>query len=248
MRSFATALLCVVCGLALSPGAAMAEPRERTPGIDFGGRLTGGLPFGTALVTRNGDGSRRSLAMQRWYEARAQFQFDLGYRIIPRLQLGSYLGLAFGAPGRDLPDCDELNRTASDAGGGELKCKALGFRIGVQSQYHFRPQAIFDPWAGLMFGYVIDSYRVSDGEDLTQFITRLSGIEATLQAGLDFRFWKLGVGPVVTASLGRFHSRHAQVAVFCDDDTCAGLGGTEDIPDGDRRWHGWLTLGVRLVH
>jgi hypothetical protein len=143
---------------------------------------------------------------------------DGGYRPIPELMLGMYLGAGYV-----VPDC-----------AGDTSCTAWDFRAGLQGQWRFMPFADFTPWIGVGAGWEL--YLLSSQRQLGESSLTLHGPELFhIQAGIDV--WaptaRGHAGLFVAYSMGRFIS-----ASLSTDG--------EDIPvDLEPDNHNWIFIGAR---
>jgi hypothetical protein len=186
-------------------------------------------PHGSATGVA-GDGLARRYSWQ-W-----PLHFDLGAKVTEAVHVGGYLSLAFGAEGSDRVVeryCDDDDSNLEN----DIGCTAFQIRVGVQAQYHFRPDQLANPWVGYGIGFESTTLAVDDRARGYQENTSASGITfAKLDGGLDFRLG-VGLGPYVEAAVGRFTSSVTRI-------------NGERVFDGrveEQAWHTWITVGVRLV-
>jgi hypothetical protein len=200
-----------------APAAAPA-PRERR--FMLGARLNVAAPAGKF---------NDQLKLSDLTTAQGMLWFEAGYKVIPSLTLGVYVGFGAGSVGAEMAsvvgvDCD-----------GGVSCSVLDLRIGLQGAYNFNPAGKTQPWAGVGFGYELLDYSFESSTD--QATVSFGGPEyLLLQGGLDFNMGAFGVGPFAALTLARYTTG----SVTCDGcvDT---LGG--DIENA--KVHQWLQLGVR---
>jgi hypothetical protein len=156
---------------------------------------------------------------------------DVGWKPIPNLFVGGFLGAAVGgAAGQIARTCDHL----------AVNCVGLGFRGGLLLEYNFRPAEPINPWVGYGFGYEIGGSSGSNAG--TSISNSVRGFEyAHLFGGIDLRLQDFfGIGPFAEGALGKYD--------FAESQTNAGglvthVGGSID----DKAYHVWLLLGVRAV-
>lgn len=148
---------------------------------------------------------------------------DAGYRFEKHFALGAYFrygnGHAYNGGGAEWGDC---------AAGGSM-CTATDVIIGAQVHYHFLPDRLIDPWAGLGAGYEFFDYTTEGGgpHDFS-----FEGYDFfNLQAGVDFKpIPSLGVGPFATLTVGQFS-------------TCS-----PPAPGFKTALHEWLAFGIRIAY
>jgi opacity protein-like surface antigen len=106
-------------------------------------------------------------------------------------------------------------------------CSQSFTRFGLQAAYTFDRSGSLRPWLGIGVGYEWLHLDVPAGSGT------LSGFEwANLQVGGDFAATaRLFVGPYVAMSFGQFSDASAA-----------------SIPSGDRRFHEWITVGLRAQY
>jgi hypothetical protein len=228
----ATAGLGLIAALA-APGTANAQEGEtpRSPvlfqmalrtGVAVPmGRLTGAGGEGTVVGIPHDD-------LDDFVSVQVPIVVEAGAKILPSLFVGGYLGVAFGqAAGASADDCDQH----------DLACNSLGFRLGVEGQYHIRPRASVSPWFGYGVGFEWLGLSVSSRDD--ERVIGYWGLEfAHLMAGADFRIDRLfQVGPVVDFALGTY--THLSVSGDGIESRNSAV--------ADTALHEWLTLGVRVV-
>ena len=182
-----------------------------------------GLPFGRVA---GGPGN----GMPEAYAYQVPIVLESGYRPMPSLLIGGYLGLAFGDVGGD------LHRACSG-------CSTRTFRLGLEALVFLRPAERLDPWVGIGVGWESTVIVASDSS------VDLSGPEVLhVLGGLDVRSSRtVGFGPYVDVSLGVYTSRFSQ---WRARSPVIGMDGpprsqSEDVTG--RALHGWATAGVRLV-
>ena len=128
-------------------------------------------------------------------------ELQVGYRIIPHLELGVYGTFSGFTAGDEVADSTDVH----------------GATAGLQAAWHFLPAEAIDPWLGLSTGW--RGLWLGPGEGQR---TSLQGFElARLQVGVDYRVTpEIAIAPVVGASLSMFVSQDAP-----------GTNGYQDIED-----------------
>lgn len=228
------ALLLHPSSVQAAPGAAHAEwdrppPRAVDPSIPLAARgfqvalRTGAqLPWGEASDAQGDDLAQR-------YGWQLPVLVDVGVKLSKPWLLGLYGGVGFGTLGTG----NEAEQACADPG---VDCSTMSYQFGFQAQYQFAASDRFNPWLGMGAGYEIFRQSLSyAGYTETQ---QTSGISlAKLALGLDYRHGLFGFGPFAEVSLGRFQ---ASRTVVNGEDAHEG-------PVEPATWHGFFTLGVRLV-
>jgi hypothetical protein len=195
-----------------------APPPART-GFQIALRTGYSVPFGHVAGDRT---------MSDMFTGQVPLFVELGAKVHRNVFVGVYTALSFGGAG------DAFDKVCS---GGD-KCVGVGFRIGVEAQYHFRPAEKVNPWAG--YGLGLESAAVGRSGGGNDQTTAVGGIEfARFSGGVDFRLSRVvAIGPALDVSLGRYTATSTDINGVKTDDT---------IPSNERRTHGWMTLGVRLT-
>ena len=201
-----------------SPAASATTDDEGPPpsqlGFSFGIRGSYATPFGAAA------GAPLNQVMLGLFP----IGLDLGWFFSPNLYVGAYglYGFAVGV--------EPTGDTCSDP---DETCSATYIGFGVTAEWHFRPQAFYDPWVGAEVGYEI--INLTAGDEATQLQDQsgaLSGFDVGLRAGLDFKPGRYyGMGPFVELSSGHFARPPAADGV--DAGSAVAL-------------HEWLGFGLRL--
>ncbi|MCE9667672.1 hypothetical protein LY474_07575 [Myxococcus stipitatus] len=135
-------------------GSAVAGAQEvqtSTPKFSdpTGLELTIGLGFqgGAGYVYKNGerlDGSHGDVKLSDGAVGGVPFLVELGYRLSPKWFVGAYGQVSYILTSESPLSCPE-----------GFDCNAMQFRFGPQVQYHFSPEASFDPFVGVGFGMAI---------------------------------------------------------------------------------------------
>jgi hypothetical protein len=156
---------------------------------------------------------------------------DIGFKVIPQLFLGGYVGIAVGGAG-------DTFKKACDAA--SVDCIAVGGRIGLQAQFHFIPDGKWNPWVGYGIGYELAG--VSGSKANNKVSAAVAGVEfAHLMAGADFRVNKtVGIGPFADFAIGQY-------TIATLETTLAGVSQKRDGDIQNTALHEWLTLGVKIT-
>lgn len=199
--------------------SARADAAEAS-GITLGLRAAYGTPFGDA-----GDGA----TLRGLTSGAVPIQLEAGWRFDEHWLAGAFFSLGPAFAGTDA-------RRALRAQGASDVSNHATQRLGVQGIYSLLPGARFAPWVGLAAGYEWTRYadaKLSDGREMG---TGLSGFEAAVQVGGDYRLTRrISVGPFAAFSVGQY--RHH--LTWIDD----GKGSATSVRD--RRLHEWLQLGLK---
>jgi opacity protein-like surface antigen len=180
---FAALVVFVMCISTPAVAAEHAgEPNDaaRTP-IRVAVRAGAALPLGNAYM--------ESGALATTVAAMVPLRLDVGYRLSPRWTIGAQASYGLLVP------------NACDA-----DCSGSDVRVGAMITYDLAPSSSFDPWLGLGLGYEWLSWRRTLGGRSASLDA--AGPEAfELSAGFDWHPGaRLRIGPVLSASLGRFDS------------------------------------------
>ncbi len=156
---------------------------------------------------------------------------DIGVKVLPSLFLGGYIGISVGGVG------DQLKKPCDAAG---VDCVAVGFRFGIEAQFHFSPEGRWDPWIGYGIGYEIAG--ASGSKSNNKVTAALGGVEfAHLMAGADYRINKtIGIGPTADFAVGQY-----SIASF--EETRNGVTSKIDGDIKNTALHQWLLLGVKVT-
>ena len=156
---------------------------------------------------------------------------DIGYKFIPQLFLGGYVGISVGGVGDAIKkSCDAVN----------VDCMAVGFRIGIQGQFHIIPDGRWNPWVGYGIGYEVAGASGSKGAN--KLNAALGGVEfAHLMAGVDYRISKVvGIGPYADFAVGEY-------SIASVEATSGGVTRKTDGDIRDKTLHEWLLIGVKVT-
>jgi hypothetical protein len=178
------------------------------------------VPFGSV------DGGSGD-SMSNYFSGQVPILFDLGYKPLPALFVGGYVGLGFGgASGTFGRQCNDNNDT----------CVAVSFHIGIEAQYSFAPDAAMNPWIG--YGIGLESIALSAQNGTSSGSVSSAGWEyGHFMGGLDFRLSpSFGLGPFVDFSVGQYQS----LSVTTNGSTNSGALSSTAM-------HEWLLISGRLV-
>lgn len=195
---------------------------DATPtGIEVGLRTGYAIPLGSM---------QDSLALHDTVDGAIPIWIDAGYRFHPKAMIGAFFQYGIG-----------LVNTGGTALGMKIcgaydNCSASDIMFGVQLHYHLMPDATFDPWGGVGFGYeILDLDDPGTANSTGTGETSYRGFQfANLQIGADYKVTpSLGVGPFVMFSLGEYSGCSYTVLGNCTLQSAM---------------HEWLTLGVRVAY
>lgn len=179
------------------------------------------LPWGDASEAQGDElGSR--------YAWQLPLLVDAGFKLQKPLFFGLYAGIGFGKIGSSA----EAEAACASA---DVSCRVVSYQLGLQGQYHFRPAERLNPWLGCGFGYEVVRQSLT-GPSYSE-LQQSSGVTLLkVGFGIDYRS-SFGFGPFIEASAGRFAATSTEVD------------GKEvhEGPVNPSTWHGFLTLGARLV-
>lgn len=215
MKSFASIM--TVAGICALSSAAAAES-----GVEVGVRAGYTIPLGTSV---NG-GELGDIDFNRTIDGATPLGLDVSYRLAPMFAVGLYGQYGFGfLPKESADNCENAN----------FDCSISDIRAGLQATYIAQLKAM-EAWLGVTLG-------------LDRIATQLEGItfpvnsiamtlpEFGVQGGVGFKVTPtFSIGPFASLSFGRFSYGHLE------------LNGEErhmHVPSDQRRFHEWLTLGVR---
>jgi hypothetical protein len=178
------------------------------------------MPFGR--VTDWSDGE-----MSNTFGSQLALLGELGWRPIPRLLIGGYVGVALGGPAGYTKDGCRSN---------DASCTAIGARLGFELLYHALPEGAADPWLG--YGIGVEANSISQHDESRKTTATFTGFEyARFMLGVDFRITqRFGLGPVLDYSIGNYDHLSA------DRD-----GDSSEVSLGTKAVHRWLTLGLRAA-
>jgi outer membrane autotransporter protein len=157
-------------------------------GFTFGARLGVGFPGGQLLAastTQMTSGEASDL-----FGVLIPVTLELGYRITPHWYVGLYGSVGYAT-------ATNCSTNGTDAG----DCSETDYRFGVDVEYAFRPEQVWQPWVGVGAGWEVTNQFQTDlsGDESTG---SLNGVElAHVNVGNDWRISprdKLGVYGLVT--------------------------------------------------
>ena len=155
---------------------------------------------------------------------------DVGLKLSKPWFVGAYGGVGYGSIGSG-----NVAEEACAAPG--VTCSTLSYQVGAELQYHLAPSDRLNPWLGLGGGYEWFRQELRSAQySEEQETSGLALLKVLL--GLDYRYRELyGFGPFAEVSLGRFQATR----------TFVGGDQTHEGPVEPGAWHGFLTLGLRVV-
>jgi hypothetical protein len=155
--------------------------------------------------------------------------FDIGYRT-GHFYLGAYVQTGFVKINYNPSVARQLCIDTS------MDCTMRSLRVGLDWQYSFLPDGMFDPWFGTWIGSERETlqFSVPGVSDSLEF----NSIEYLgLQAGLDFHWANWAAwGPYVSFSFSEYDEvigQSSKTIVITMFNT------------NQKAWHEWLTFGVR---
>lgn len=213
----------------LAAPSALAQPAPASTGgappahTGFQLAVRGGVSGPLGKLTGEPDDS-----LSRSFRIQVPLTLDIGGKVSDHFFLGGYLGFGFGAAGSNFDDVCNTDL---------VTCGAGSLRLGALIQYHFRPAARVNPWAGYGIGLEASAVVAQLPQGDASF--GASGWDfGRLMGGVDFRLpTGFGVGPYAELAVGRYSNLH--------EESPGGRDQTFDIPQ--KAVHAWLTLGVRIV-
>jgi hypothetical protein len=212
----------VALSLVSGPARAEMDAPPANRGFQLALRTGAAVPLGNASA---------AAAMSDAFSIQAPLLVDIGWKPIPHLFIGAFLGTAVGgAAGQVERTCEQLS----------VNCVGVGYRAGAVVEWNVRPGEKINPWFGYGFGYELGGSNGSNGS--SSISNSVRGFEyAHVLAGVDLRLQEyFGIGPFVDAALGTYdvaESRTNQGGLVVN------RGGAIE----DKSFHVWLTLGVRVV-
>ncbi|WP_164020916.1 outer membrane beta-barrel protein [Pyxidicoccus trucidator] len=231
----------------LVSSAAMAQ-EATSSSVRSGLEFTVGLGFqaGAGYVYKNGpraDGTVGDVKLSDGANGGVAFLLEAGYRASPNWFIGAF--------GQYTHILTKTNPYSCPEG---FDCTTSSIRVGPQVQYHFSPEASFDPFVGIGFGFVTLTSKVEG-----QSPTPVPGLNADVDIESTFRGpeyvnatvggkWRLSnslsFGPYLTGTYARNTVRAGTQTVTLP----AQLGGTtatSGVPAVDDGPYGLIILGVR---
>jgi outer membrane protein W len=155
-------------------------------GFGVGIRGSYGVPVGMA----NGS------SLYDIVQGEVAIQGEAGWFFTPHLYLGAYFLYGFGVGTVQNDQCTGLDQ----------ECSANLIRFGLAVHWHFKPDNWLDPWVGLGLGYeILNVTQTDDVDGSSSLSSALQGVDATLEAGLDFKPLRyMGLGPYVELATGPY--------------------------------------------
>jgi outer membrane protein W len=219
-------------------GASSTALAQTDSGLALGLRVGYAIPMGKAgaVPSQTGAANTRKDGLPDTVTGMVPLWFDVGYRLNPALYLGAFFQYGFAFVNKD-------NVTGCDQG---ISCSAHDISFGANLHYHILPDAPFDPWLGVGFGYEFltgseSGSVVLGGQNITiDGSTTLKGFQfLVLEAGGDFKATPaLAVGPFVNFALGKYATYSSSVTLSSTSQDRSG-----DVQDSGL--HEWLTFGLR---
>ena len=230
MRRF----LSTTAAAVLTASAASAFADGGPTGIELGLRTGYALPLGDAsggrtLTTSTGTTTTTTTttgsSLSDGVSGQIPLWVDVGYRFTPNFYVGGFFQYGFAF----IP-----NNAETGCGQGGVSCSGHDVMFGVNAHYHVMPDAPFDPWIGLGFGYETLTFNLSQAGQSAD--VSASGWQfVNFQVGGDYHVTpSFGVGPFVALSLGQYSS----VSV-------SGGGSSTSNDIANKAMHEWLTFGLR---
>ena len=228
MRKLFAALL-VAAGIAAAPVPACAQAKDS--GFSLAARVGYGFPMGNVASDPTA-----TLALADDFSGEAPLWLDVGYRFGRNFFVGAYFQYAFAfVKSSTAFAASQVGQAVCELPG--VSCSGSDVRLGAEFQYSFSPEASFQPWAGIGFGY-----------EWTNLSASAPGVEASLQyhgwellnlqVGGDFKVSEaFALGPFVAFSLGQYDT----VAVSATGQASQSI----DIPSSAKSTHEWLQFGVK---
>ncbi|MFP2909622.1 outer membrane beta-barrel protein [Pyxidicoccus sp. 3LFB2] len=235
----------------LVSSAAMAQDGATSSSVNSGLEFTVGLGFqaGAGYVYKNGpraDGTVGDVKLSDAANGGVAFLLEAGYRASPNWFIGAF--------GQYTHILTKNNPFTCPEG---FDCKTSSMRFGPQVQYHFSPEASFDPFLGVGIGFTTLTSKVEGTSP-----TPLPGITASVDGESTFRGpefinvtiggkWRLSnslsFGPYLTGTYARNTVRTGSTTVTVPlppefggpQTTTTGAAPVEDGPQG------LVILGIR---
>ena len=210
-----------------------------------------GFQAGAGYVYKNGpraDGTRGDVKLSDAANGGVAFMLEAGYRVSPSWFIG-----AFGQYTHVLTKNNPLS--CPDG----FDCSTGQIRLGPQVQYHFSPDAGFDPFVGLGFGIVLLNSSI---EGSRQVPTPVGAVTADVDIASKTRGpefvnltvggkWRLSdslsFGPYLTGTYARYTVRAGDQTTTVNLPPAAGgpQTSTAGLPAVDDGPYGLVILGVR---
>jgi hypothetical protein len=169
--------------------------------------------------------------MNRDFALQVPFFAEVGVKVHRMIFFGAYGAFSVGGASSSFANAQGCTPTSARS------CGALGLRVGLEMQVHFKPEALVNPWVGYGLGFESEQAGASGGgapptgESFTGFeFARLGG-------GIDLRVNRyFGIGPFAEIDFGTYTQEHVQ-----------GADKTVDSSLPNTALHEWFTLGIRAV-
>ncbi|MCP3140271.1 outer membrane beta-barrel protein [Pyxidicoccus xibeiensis] len=234
----------------LVSSAAMAQETEAaSSSVKSGLEFTLGLGFqaGAGYVYKNGpraDGTIGDVKLSDVANGGIAGLLEIGYRASPNWFIGAQGQLTKVLTKNNPYSCP-----------GTFECATTTIRLGPQVQYHFSPEASFDPFVGLGFGIVILNTTVEGDIAPAPGVTGSVDIDSQIR-GPEFvnltvgGKWRLSnslsFGPYLTGTYARNTVRTGTTTTTVNIPPELGGGTrTTDLPAVDDGPYGYIILGVR---
>src|ERR1700722_818413 len=156
------------------------------------------LGFGVGIRGTSGcrGGMANGSSLYDIVQGEVAIQGEAGWFFTPHLYLGAYFLYGFGVGTVQNDQCTGLDQ----------ECSANLIRFGLAVHWHFKPDNWLDPWVGLGLGYeILNVTQTDDVDGSSDLSSALQGVDATLEAGLDFKPLRyMGLGPYVELATGPY--------------------------------------------
>jgi hypothetical protein len=192
-------------------------------GFELGARAGYAAPLGTTMH------SNADQAFTETTSGAVPLILDVGYRVVPVFALGAYAQYSVTFLSGDAQtSCQTF----------EADCSISHVRAGLQANYIASLSAA-DAWFGVTLGLERFAIHVASadvaGGDTNGILMTLPDLG--IQGGVGFVVVPgFTVGPYASLSMGRFSYGSVE-----SEETTRHV----HVPSEDRRFHGWLTVGVR---
>lgn len=228
LSTTAAALLTVSAASAFADGPTGIELGLRTGYALPFGNASGGSTFTTTTGTTTATTMTTGSSLSDGVSGQIPLWVDVGYRFTPNFYIGGFFQYGFAF----IP-----NTAATGCGQSGVSCSGHDVMFGADAHYHVLPDAPFDPWIGLGFGYETLTFNLSQGSQSAD-VSGSGWQFVNFQVGGDYHVMpSFGVGPFVALSLGQYSS----VSVSSG-------GSTTSTDIANKAMHEWLTFGLRGVY
>jgi hypothetical protein len=207
-----------------SPASAPNPPKLR--GFELSFALGYAIPWGNYYQFDNGENAPISDEIS----GQIPIVIGAGYRINPLISVGAVFQYGYG-----------LVKTDWCPLGWACSGSANDYRLSVEARFHFLTKQTFSPWVSAGLGYEWLSVKLSqlaervrtDNPEQSSSRTLRGRELLNLEFGGDIRVSRI-------FTLGPFLGlRFAQYDHISDDR------GSENIPSGNKSYHGWVMFGAR---